>query len=189
MAKPPITVTRISSAGDFLARIKGIGQLATYVGIPGSSDRMEDASKRANKFTSLRKRNRRLRKRLKRIAAGSATNAELLYWFSKGSPLRNQPPRLVLEAAIHAPGNKEKISALVAESSLQYAKGQIYRSKQTLKQAGALSAKICRQWFFDPRNGWAPNNYNTVRKKGSEQPGIDTNEMRMAITHVEKEIT
>lgn len=192
MAKPPITVTKLGNSGEFLARIKGIGKIATYVGIPAGSSSVRNATalNKAKKIKNIvSKKSRRRKEKLSLISAfGEVSNAQLLYWFSKGSPLRGQPGRPVLEAAIHAHGNKEPISALVAEAVAADLAGRHYLSQQLLKKAGALAAKVSRDWFTDSRNNWAPNSYNTLRRKHGDTPGIDTDIMRQAITHIEKEI-
>lgn len=193
MAKPPITVTKIGDSGEFLARIKGIANLATYVGIPAgsSSVRNKTAADKAKKISVLsRKKQRRRKEKLALISMfGDVSNAQLLHWFSKGSPLTGQPPRPVLEAAIHAPGNKEPIANLVAQAIKANLDGKPALSKQLLIKAGALSAKVSRDWFFDSRNNWARNANETLRKKHGDNPGINTDIMRQAITHFEKETT
>lgn len=189
--KNPVSVARISNTGDFLARIKGIGGIATYVGIPAASprSRTKDIRERAAKFVSGKKKSKATKKRLKKIAKiNTETNAQLLHYFSKGSVLRKQPPRPVLEPAIHADGNKQEIAALVAEAINFEINGQHYESKLKLKSAGARAAKAARQWFTDPRNGWADNAFRTQQRKGRNSPGLDTEIMRRAITHVEREI-
>ncbi len=191
MAKSPVTVTKLNASGDFLARIKGIGGIATYVGIPAAStrDRSKRIKARAAKFTSRKKASKRMKLRLERIAKlNTASNAQLLHWFSRGSGLHNQPPRPVLEPAIHADGNKQEIAALVAQAVDLNLKGQSYNSKIKLRSAGARAAKAARQWFTDPRNGWADNASRTEQRKGRNAPGLDTEVMKNAITHVEREI-
>ncbi len=186
-----MTVTKVNESGDFLARIKGVGGLATYVGIPANSarNRIDLINKRAARFHSQRKKRRELKDYLISPTFTSfMSNAEVLAKFTRGSPLTNQPPRPVLEPAMHAEGNKEEISALVAESVSLYSKGQKYKSKLKLKSAGARAAKAARSWFTDPRNNWAPNAPKTIRAKGRDAPGLDTEIMRAAITHVEKEV-
>lgn len=191
MAKVPISLVKVGDSEEFLTRIKGIGQLATYVGIPASSsrDRSSDLIGRASKIISPRKSRQRLKAKLANLAHSNTTsNAQLLYYFSKGSPLKGQPPRPVIEAAIHAPWNQRKIADKVAMAIQAHSQGKFYQSKVYLKSAGATAAAAAREWFYDPRNGWAPNAYATIRKKESEIAGIDTDVMRMAITHTEKEI-
>jgi len=186
MAKSPVTVLKTNNSGGFLKRLKAIGTLATYVGIPSDSP-VERAKQLAFKASLKTKTIRRTRaaKLLKRNTIG---NAHALYIFSKGSQLRAQPPRPVIEPALLAPGNKERISAKIAESSLAFAKGQNYISKQLLASAGAMGAKASRDWFTDSRNNWAPNSASTIAHKGFDSPGIDTGTMVSAITHIEKEI-
>ena len=53
-----------------------------------------------------------------------------------------------------------------------------------LDRAGTIAESASKRWFTDPRNGWEPNASSTIRAKGSETPGIDTGQMRRAITHI-----
>lgn len=187
-----VSVTKYTDSENFVARIKGIGSLISYVGIPAApaTDRSKRILGRAVRVTSTRKQ-AKLRKKLllKAATANILTNANLLYLFSKGSPLNSQPPRPVLEPAILAPWNKKIIAKLVAEASEAYAAGRKYESKQKLKSAGAAAAKAAREWFDDPRNGWPRSAPSTILKKGGkDEPGILTGVMRNAITHIEKEV-
>jgi hypothetical protein len=53
-----------------------------------------------------------------------------------------------------------------------------------LNRAGQVAENAARNWFVNPKNGWAPNAPSTIRRKGSDKPGIDTGEMRKALTHL-----
>ena len=46
---------------------------------------------------------------------------------------------------------------------------------------------IARDWFTNPANNWAANSEDTVKKKGSDRPLIDTSELRKSITYVVKD--
>ena len=184
-----VSLTKKGDSGDFLRRIKAGEGMEILVGIPAGSPRNRSSliRARANKFFSSRKASKKMKGYLLRLAKmNTASNAQLLFWFSKGSSLRKQPPRPVIEPALQAPWNRREIAALVAQAVALRAHGQNYKAKQKLHSAGARAAKAARDWFKDPRNGWAENAYRTEQRKGRNTPGLDTGIMRAAITHIEK---
>jgi hypothetical protein len=113
---------------------------------------------------------------------GGINNAEVLFIFSKGSPLKRIPARPVIEPAIEA--NAEFINKELAKASSAALNNDPAGVQQGLQRAGMVAANASKEWFFDSRNGWAPNTPGTIRAKGSAQPGIDTGAMRRAITYV-----
>lgn len=148
---------------------------------------------------------------------GKINNAEALFLFSKGSPLRGIQPREVIEPAINAEGNKEPIARKLAAASTAALNGDREGMLKNLDLAGQIGESASKRWFTDPRNGWAPNKASTVRRKlrkvrGAKRklisdtieeafssgdpvdmdavlsqfdtPGIDTGQMRRALTHV-----
>lgn len=172
-----------------MRRIKQLGADSVYVGIPGGSktSRVKDIRARAKKFTSAKKSSKKIKKHLGKVASNvTLSNAQALRIFSMGSPLTNQPPRPVLEPAIQAQGNKEKIVAALAEAKAADLAGNHGEAKKFLAKAGRIARDAAKAWFFDHRNGWAPNAAKTVEHKGFDQPGIDTEAMRNAITYEEK---
>lgn len=188
---PLISVIKTGDAGGFMRRISKVGSLATYVGIPSSDSgsRTESHVSKAAKSYSLRKNAVAKRNKLiKKAAINNMTNAGLLFILTRGSMLRNQPPRPVIEPAIQAPWNRKVISALIAQAAIEFAEGRVYKSQQLVARAGAAGAKAAKEWFDDPRNGWPRNATRTIEMKGFDQPGIELGIMRDAITHVEKEI-
>ena len=117
---------------------------------------------------------------------GSVTNAQLMYIHTNGSGLKNIPARPVIEPAIEAPGNKEQISEELAESARAMMDGENDLALRHLKLAGMTGQNAARLWFVDPRNGWAENSPETIRRKGSDKPLIDTGQLRKAIIYVVK---
>lgn len=189
-----VRVYRFSNEKEFSARIKGIGELVSYIGIPAGGsirERVQNIYKRSTRFTSSKKKSQAQKEKLLKKAFSNVTlsNAYLLFLFSKGQPRIGQPPRPVLEPAIQAPWNRKEIAALVASAVEAEINGQHYKSKQLLTRAGARAAKAAREWFDDPRNGWAPNTEAVAMAKGFNRPGIDTESMRKAITHFEKPVS
>jgi len=111
-------------------------------------------------------------------------NAELLFIFTNGSPLRGQPPRVVIEAAIEATPTKDLIAKELAASAGAALDGDEKEMVRHLDRAGTIGESASKRWFTDPRNNWAPNAPSTIKAKGSDTPGIDTGQMRRAMTHV-----
>ena len=88
------------------------------------------------------------------------TNAQLLFLHTNGSEKMGIPARQVLEPAIEA--NQDKIDRWLkkaVESNLT--EGNI-GMMGNLEKAGMAAMNAARQWFADPRNGWAPNSPFTL---------------------------
>lgn len=134
-------------------------------------------------------------------------NAMLVAIHTKGSPLQGLPPRPIIEPALEASGNKEKI-----EEDLKQILDAIFDNnpqlvKRLMHVTGQDAVNIVRDWFDDPRNNWPPDLPATVKAKLTKrgwskkkvqkaltkyaegdtsinQTLIDTSEMRNAITYV-----
>lgn len=119
---------------------------------------------------------------------GPITNAQLLFIHSKGSPARNIPARPVIEPAINADGNKQAIAAQLKQAAIMKAKGNDLDMLAYLRRAGQIATNAAKAWFTDSRNNWAPNSPETIRRKGSNRPLIDTGQLRAAITFVIREV-
>ena len=115
---------------------------------------------------------------------GEISNAELLFLFTNGSPRRGQPPRPVIEPAIESSPTVDLIAKEIAAASTAALDGDESGMLAHLDRAGTIGESASKRWFTDPRNGWEPNAPSTIRAKGSETPGIDTGQMRRAITHI-----
>jgi hypothetical protein len=113
---------------------------------------------------------------------GKINNASLLFIFSNGSPMRNIPARPVIQPAIEA--NQQSINKELGGAAKAALANDPAGVMEAMDRAGLVAENAAKQWFFDPRNNWAPNKPATIRRKGSAQPGIDTGAMRRAITHV-----
>jgi len=118
-----------------------------------------------------------------RAAEGSvaATNAELLFIHTNGSPINGIPARPVIEAAIEH--EKEQISSLIKAAADAATSGDKAGVKAALERAGTQGANIARGWFTNPANHWKALKPKTVKRKGSSRPLIDTGEMRKSITY------
>ncbi len=115
-------------------------------------------------------------------------NASLLFIHTHGSPIRGIPARPVIEPAIAASGNKEAISTELAAAAKASLDDQQSVARQHLDRAGLAGENAAKSWFTDPRNNWAPNSPETIRRKGSDRPLIDTGALRRSMTHVIREV-
>lgn len=113
---------------------------------------------------------------------GAITNAQLVYLHTHGSPLQGVPARPIIEPAIEAPDNKALITKELGEAARALLDRKPEETERHLEQAGMLGRNAAIRWFVDPRNGWAPNSPETIARKGSDQPLIDTAQMRRSIT-------
>ncbi len=179
----------LSSSGPGMDGImKGIEALDgadVLVGIPEGDDRKQDLLDRAA-ARQLTKSGKLSKKAQKLIDAsnGPISNAELLFIFSNGSPLHGQEPRPVIEPAIESDPTSDLIAKELAASAVAALDGDEDGMLEHLDRAGQLGESASKRWFTDPRNGWEPNAASTIRAKGSDTPGIDTGQMRRALTHV-----
>ena len=181
---PSITLARKSGAAALMKRVAGISKLAAYVGIP-AADKRERETQLLNMAGKAKSKYRKAR--LQKAAANDVTNAELLFIFSKGSPLRHQPARPVLEPAVAADGNRQPIERELAASVKASLEGNHEVATKKMKRAALAGQNAARSWFTDSRNNWAPNAPGTIRAKGSDRPGIDTGAMRAAVIGVVRE--
>ena len=111
------------------------------------------------------------------------SKAHEMYIHEHGSPLWHSPPRPVLEPAID--DSKEIISEQMRKSISVFLDGE--NGTAELEKVGMLAQNVCRAWFTNPKNGWPQNSEDTIKKKGSDKPLIDTGELRKSITYVIKE--
>jgi hypothetical protein len=181
---PQITIARKSGTAALMQRVLGITKMAAYVGVPAASTsaRSEQLLGMAGKTTSKKK-----KARLIKAADTDINNAELLFIFSKGSPVKHIPARPVLEPAIAAQGNREPIARELAASIKASLGGDRAAALKKMQRAALAGQNAARSWFTDSRNGWKPNAQSTIDRKGSSRPGIDTGAMRAAIIGVVSE--
>ena len=180
--RQPVTVGHVTKVQELTKRVSQLGQRSAYVGIPEATSKDRAAQLRA--LAAKVGKQSRKRTKLLNAATDAVTNAQLLWIFSKGSPLRNQPARPVLEPSIQAAGNKEAIAAELAGLIKAKLAGDEQAVTKALKRVALAGQNAARSWFTDKRNGWEPNAQSTIDAKGSDQPGIDTGAMRAAIEGV-----
>lgn len=176
---------KVTGSKKLFKQLAGIDKVNAYVGIPATSaaKRQQQLEELAGKTTSKKK-----KARIKKEAAKTdINNAELLFIFSKGSPVREQSPRPVLEPSVMADGNRQPIAREVGQSIKARLDGDSQGQIKYMKRAALAGQNAARGWFTDTRNNWAPNAPSTIKAKGSDRPGIDTSAMRSAIVGITKE--
>ena len=112
--------------------------------------------------------------------------AHSLFIHTFGSPAWAIPPRPVLEPAIK--DSRETIGKKIAGAYRAAMRGDAVGAERGLELAGTVAANAARAWFENPKNKWPPNSEQTIKRKGSNRPLIDTGEMRKAITYVIRDL-
>jgi len=113
-------------------------------------------------------------------------NAELLFIHTNGSPARGIPARPVLEPAIQ--NDQERVAEMLKKAIDVAVEGKTGDVLPALEKAGLYGENIAKKWFTNSSNGWKKNTDETIKRKGSARPLIDTEEMRKSITHVVKKV-
>jgi hypothetical protein len=129
---------KVDKLKDLAQSLKDLAQLEVYVGIPEA--------------------------RTGRKGDG-VNNAQLLFIHTNGSELRNIPARPVIEPAIEADDNKKLITYELGAAAKALFEKNAVEVRRRLHRAGALGRDAAKKWFTDPRNGWEPNKFETVRRK------------------------
>lgn len=119
----------------------------------------------------------------KTLRAGDAmNNASLLFIHTNGSPVRGIPARPVIEPALRY--HQEKITAQIQKMLLAAARNDERGVQLYAKRVGMAGQNAVRDWFTNPANGWPPNSFTTIARKGSSRPLIDTGSLRKSIIYV-----
>jgi hypothetical protein len=197
--------TGVDKTNDFKKLIDELAKKQVYVGVPeGGNDRPADSGNEEADITNAELlyvhthgiRKKKMRDEMNpKVESGEMTYSAAyeLYIQSHGSPLWQAPPRPVIEPAIEH--NKEAIAKQLQKVATTALDGQ--DPTDELEKAGMLGQNIARDWFTNPENNWAPNSPITIngskpdkngnqfiKGKGSEQPLINTGELRKSITYV-----
>lgn len=113
---------------------------------------------------------------------GPINNASLLFIHTNGSPIRNIPPRPVIQPAIEH--NRDSIVNQLRLMLLAAERGDDAAMRRYQARAGLAGQNAARDWFTNPANNWPPNSPVTIARKGSSRPLIDTGNMRNSIIYV-----
>lgn len=140
--------------------------------------------------------------------AGAASNAELVYIHTNGSPIRGIPARPIIEPAIL--DGKDVLGEKLSKAYETALAGNTAGVRPALEKAGQAAQNIVRDWFTNPKNNWAElktaaeerrekkmskSALAKAKKRAEEdksfvvhRPLIDTGEMRKSIVYVVREI-
>lgn len=180
-----VTITR-DLTDDIIKSLKDLANKTVCVGIPEEEDTVHDGIANAELLyihTNGIRDKSMIRGMQHDLDTIPYSQAHELYVHEHGSPLWHSPPRPVLEPAME--NNKEKIAELMKDAANVALDGE--NVTPALNEVGMQGQNIARDWFTDPRNKWAPNSEDTIKRKGSDKPLIDSGEMRKAITYVIKD--
>ncbi len=108
------------------------------------------------------------------------TNASLMWILSKGSALRNLPPRPVVEMGIEKA--KDLIAPQLAAGAKALLANKPLEAQRALGRAGTIAENSVKRMFGSSE--LAPNAPSTIAKKGSSAVLIDTSSLRRSVTHV-----
>ena len=213
MIKGAITLkTKVDNTLDLIKSIKSISGMEVLVGIPEENAGREEGETTNAQLMMFHTKGVQSKKSSQGIEGNEDNStqygvAQSVYITSKGSPLWKLPPRPIIEPALEAQGNKERI-----QEDLKLAAKAMLDSKSTeainaLHVAGIDAVNMIKDWFTDPRNNWPlaldatvqaniNKKYKSSKKraekmgaykageKGAKQLLVDTGQMRNAITYV-----
>lgn len=171
---------KVDNTSSVMKSLKQISSMDVLVGVPEATTERDD---------------------------GDINNATLVLIHTNGSPLQNIPPRPILEPALEASGNKERIVEDLKNVVDLMLEGKRDQAIRAMHIAGMDGVNIIKSWFTDSRNNWPPDSIATVRAKfnkkyksaktrskkmdqyiqgfaGLNQVLVDTGELRNAITYV-----
>lgn len=183
----------VSVAGDFTADIKELleklAKKTVCVGIPEEENTVHDGGEITNAqllyVHTHGVRDKEMRKAMQKdVDSGMPySKAHELYIHEHGSPMYQSPPRPVLVPALD--DGKE----IIAEEMAEVVKAALDGNNPViaLEKVGMLGQNMARDWFRDPQNNWPPNSPLTIKRKGSENPLIDSGGLRKSITYVVKD--
>ncbi len=181
-----ITITK-DLTKDILKSFEELAKKNVCVGIPEEENTMHDKIANAELLyihTNGIRDTSMIREMQHDIDSGMPySKAHELYVHENGSPLWHSPPRPVLEPALD--NSKEQIAELMKETANVALNGG--NITPSLEKVGMQGQNIARDWFTNPENKWAPNSQDTIKRKGSNKPLINTGELRKSITYVIKD--
>jgi hypothetical protein len=156
MVKATIVTSQSGDIDAFNATVGTLQNTAVYVGIPeaGTGRKRDTIGPHQKAYV---------------------TNAGLLYIHTNGSQLRHIPARPVIEPAIEA--NRLRIESLLHQAATLALDGKKREANHKVKMCGQFASNAAKAWFTDPRNGWAQNAPDTIRRKLSKlkRKGVKAN--------------
>ncbi|OHW63076.1 hypothetical protein EUAN_08600 [Andreesenia angusta] len=170
---------------DLKKSLEELAQNTVCVGIPEEANTKRDDSDITNAqllyIHTHGIRDSQMRKAMQKdVDTMPYSKAHELYIHEHGSPMYQSPPRPVLVPALD--DGKEIIAEEMAEAVKAALDGN--NPVIALEKVGVLGENMARAWFRDPQNNWPPNSPLTIERKGSENPLIDSTELRKSIISV-----
>jgi len=178
---PKVLIIRNTNQTQLDARIKTLGKLAAFVGVPAASREARSTQLQA---MAAKTNSKKKKAYLTKAAEEDVTNAELMFIHTYGSKVNHIPARPVLQPATMAEDNKKRIANELAASIRATLEGEPEVAEQKMLRAALAGQNAARKWFTDPRNGWKANAPATIARKGSDRPLIDTGALRASIVGI-----
>ena len=176
-------VTSVDNIGKLAKAMNFMMENEVYVGISDETTTREKGEPVTNaELLHIHSNGAKIKRKRK-------SSANDLYIFSNGSPIFEIPARPVIEPAIK--DDKDNIAKYMDAAFSSALKGNMDEALRKLKIAGTRAEKVCRLWFTNPKNGWAPNSPSVEARKKAKgstdpKPLIDTGELRKSITYFVK---
>lgn len=172
---------------DILKSLNDLAKKTVCIGIPNEEDTQRDNITNAELLyihtNGIRDTTMRRAMQHDLDSGTPYSKAHELYVHENGSPLWQTPPRPVLEPAMD--NSKEKIANLMKDTVTTALDGDNVFPE--LKKIGEQGVSIAKAWFTNPDNKWPPNSEDTIKRKGSDKPLINTGALRKSITYVIKD--
>ena len=182
-----VTITK-DLTQDILKNLSDLAEKTICIGIPDSTEHPDSKITNAQLLyvhTNGIRDNSMIKEMQHDVNDNNYSSAYELYVHEHGSPLWHSPPRPVLEPAMENKENQEQIVQLMKDTvDVALDGGNV---QPELEQIGMQGQNIARDWFTNPSNNWAPNAQSTIDAKGSENPLIDSGELRKSITYTIKD--
>lgn len=172
---------------DILKSLNDLAKKTVCVGVPNETDTQRDKISNAELLYihSNGIRDLTMRRAMQHDLESGApySKAHELYVHENGSPLWNSPPRPVLEPALD--DSKE----IIAEQMKKVVETALDGNNPIveLKKVGDIGQNKARAWFTNPDNKWPANSQDTIERKGSDKPLIDTGQLRKSIIYTIKD--
>lgn len=193
-----VTITKDLTA-DIKKSLEDLAKKTVCIGVPDSTEHPDSKITNAQLLyvhTNGVRANDMIKEMQHDVNEKSYSAAYEMYVHEHGSPLFRVPPRPVLEPAMEYKENQGQIAELMKDVVGVALDGGNVRPE--LEKVGMQGQNIARDWFTNPDNNWAPNADSTIngwtspwgkffKGKGSNQPLIDTGELRKSITYVVKD--
>jgi len=204
--------TKVNNTLALIKSIKSISGMEVLVGIPEDSSKREEGMVTNAQLIMYHTKGVQSKKSSQGIEGNEDTStqygvAQSVYITAKGSPLWKLPPRPIIEPALEAQGNRERIQEDLKLAAKEMLDGKSTEAINALHVAGIDAVNMIKDWFIDPRNNWPLATDATVQasinrkykskrkraakmdaykagKEGSKQLLVDTGQMRNAITYI-----